>query len=138
MNDDIKQIQGIKRFYDSNPVTTNAGYQPVAKKKKGKNRFFFNFIYLHSIGVPIVGTTLRELNHTSITLEPTIVDSRSRNCPYLDTINRYDREDCKCLIEPFTFRSLLDFDFEKLCSITLSNNNVYACLVCGKYFQGKF
>lgn len=34
------------------------------------------------------------------------------------------------------FRSVLDFDFEKLCSITLSNNNVYACLVCGKYFQG--
>ena len=40
---------------------------------------------------------------------------------YLDTINR----------------SVLDFDFEKLCSITLSNINVYACLVCGKYFQGK-
>jgi len=39
---------------------------------------------------------------------------------YLDTINR----------------SLLDFDFEKLCSISLSNINVYACLVCGKYFQG--
>lgn len=34
-------------------------------------------------------------------------------------------------------RSVLDFDFEKLCSITLSNNNVYACLVCGKYFQGR-
>ncbi|PWN34724.1 cysteine proteinase [Meira miltonrushii] len=40
---------------------------------------------------------------------------------YLDTINR----------------SLLDFDFEKLCSISLSNINVYACLVCGKYFQGR-
>lgn len=40
---------------------------------------------------------------------------------YLDTINR----------------SLLDFDFEKLCSVTLSNMNVYACLVCGKYFQGR-
>jgi hypothetical protein len=37
MNDDIKQIQGIKRPYDSNPTTTNAGYQPVAKKKKGQN-----------------------------------------------------------------------------------------------------
>lgn len=43
-----------------------------------------------------------------------------RDCPYLDTINR----------------TLLDFDFEKLCSITLQNLNVYACLVCGKYFQG--
>ena len=48
------------------------------------------------------------------------IDARSRVCPYLDTINR----------------NVLDFDFEKLCSVTLSNNNVYACLVCGKYFQG--
>lgn len=40
---------------------------------------------------------------------------------YLDTIDR----------------SALDFDFEKLCSISLSNINVYACLVCGKYFQGR-
>jgi U4/U6.U5 tri-snRNP-associated protein 2 len=40
---------------------------------------------------------------------------------YLDTINR----------------SVLDFDFEKLCSVTLSNINVYACLVCGRYFQGR-
>ncbi|KAJ5176229.1 mRNA-splicing protein ubp10 [Penicillium canariense] len=40
---------------------------------------------------------------------------------YLDTVNR----------------GVLDFDFEKLCSVTLSNINVYACLVCGKYFQGR-
>jgi U4/U6.U5 tri-snRNP-associated protein 2 len=40
---------------------------------------------------------------------------------YLDTIDR----------------NVLDFDFEKLCSVTLSNINVYACLVCGKYFQGR-
>ena len=40
-------------------------------------------------------------------------------CPYLDTIDR----------------SVLDFDFEKLCSVTLSRINAYACLVCGKYFQ---
>ncbi|CAO1633773.1 unnamed protein product [Sympodiomycopsis kandeliae] len=40
---------------------------------------------------------------------------------YLDTINR----------------NLLDFDFEKLCSVTLSNINIYACLVCGKYYQGR-
>jgi hypothetical protein len=32
---------------------------------------------------------------------------------------------------------VLDFDFEKFCSISLSNLNVYACLVCGKYFQGR-
>lgn len=40
---------------------------------------------------------------------------------YLDTVNR----------------RVLDFDFEKLCSVSLSNINVYACLVCGKYFQGR-
>lgn len=40
---------------------------------------------------------------------------------YLDTVNR----------------QMLDFDFEKVCSVSLSNLNVYACLVCGKYFQGK-
>ncbi|KAG0023581.1 hypothetical protein BGZ81_008067 [Podila clonocystis] len=40
---------------------------------------------------------------------------------YLDTIQRY----------------MLDFDFEKVCSVSLSNLNVYACLVCGKYFQGR-
>lgn len=34
-------------------------------------------------------------------------------------------------------RSVLDFDFEKLCSVSLSNINVYTCLVCGKYFQGR-
>lgn len=40
---------------------------------------------------------------------------------YLDTINR----------------GVLDFDFEKLCSVSLSNINVYACLVCGRYYQGR-
>ncbi|KAK9238276.1 hypothetical protein V1525DRAFT_117675 [Lipomyces kononenkoae] len=40
---------------------------------------------------------------------------------YLETVNR----------------KRLDFDFEKLCSVSLSNVNVYACLVCGKYFQGR-
>uniref|UniRef100_A0A0G4H6B8 USP domain-containing protein n=1 Tax=Chromera velia CCMP2878 TaxID=1169474 RepID=A0A0G4H6B8_9ALVE len=44
-----------------------------------------------------------------------------RECPYLGTINR----------------QLLDFDFEKLCSITMSNLNAYCCLICGRYFQGR-
>ena len=33
-------------------------------------------------------------------------------------------------------RTKLDFDFEKLCSVSMNNINVYACLTCGKYFQG--
>ncbi|KAE9409243.1 cysteine proteinase [Gymnopus androsaceus JB14] len=40
---------------------------------------------------------------------------------YLDTINR----------------AVLDFDFEKVCSVSTSNINTYGCLVCGKYFQGR-
>jgi U4/U6.U5 tri-snRNP-associated protein 2 len=60
--------------------------------------------------------------------EPAVGAPRRQKAPeagytdlYLDTINR----------------KVLDFDFEKLCSVTLSNINVYACLVCGKYFQGR-
>ena len=34
-------------------------------------------------------------------------------------------------------RAKLDFDFEKVCSVSLSNINIYGCLVCGKYFQGR-
>jgi U4/U6.U5 tri-snRNP-associated protein 2 len=45
----------------------------------------------------------------------------SPECPYLDTIER----------------SLLDFDLERACSVTLNTSNVYACLVCGKYFRGR-
>mmetsp|Transcript_9088 Transcript_9088/g.55379 ORF Transcript_9088/g.55379 Transcript_9088/m.55379 type:complete len:591 (-) Transcript_9088:552-2324(-) len=47
--------------------------------------------------------------------------NRNVECPYLDTVNR----------------GVLDFDFEKCCSVSLSPVNVYACLVCGKYFQGR-
>jgi U4/U6.U5 tri-snRNP-associated protein 2 len=43
------------------------------------------------------------------------------DCPYLGTIKRH----------------LLDFDFEKVCSISLSNLNIYTCLICGKYYQGR-
>lgn len=49
------------------------------------------------------------------------IQTNRRKCPYLDTINR----------------QLLDFDMEKLCSVTLTNMNVYVCLVCGKFFQGR-
>lgn len=50
-----------------------------------------------------------------------VAPQQVQDCPYLSTIKR----------------NLLDFDFEKICSISLSHSNVYACLVCGRYFQGK-
>jgi U4/U6.U5 tri-snRNP-associated protein 2 len=53
-------------------------------------------------------------------LEQEVTNGRVK-CPYLDTINR----------------QAIDFDSEKLCSVTLTNMNVYVCLVCGKYFQGR-
>ncbi len=46
---------------------------------------------------------------------------KERVCPFIGTIKR----------------DMLDFDFEKVCPISLSNLNVYACLVCGKYYQGR-
>jgi U4/U6.U5 tri-snRNP-associated protein 2 len=49
------------------------------------------------------------------------LESQASSDLYLDTVNR----------------QMLDFDFEKLCSVSLSNLNVYACLVCGKYYQGE-
>lgn len=34
-------------------------------------------------------------------------------------------------------KEMLDFDTEKLCSVSLANFNVYCCLVCGKFLQGR-
>lgn len=48
-------------------------------------------------------------------------DGKEATDLYLDTINRH----------------MLDFDFEKVCSVSLSQINVYACLTCGKYYQGR-
>lgn len=73
----------------------------------------------------------QEPSHPEVNEEPEedAVDivARERVAPervadlYLDTVNR----------------AALDFDFEKVCSVSLSNLNVYGCLVCGKYFQGR-
>lgn len=45
----------------------------------------------------------------------------SNNSLYLDTVNR----------------QILDFDLDRLCSVSLSSLNIYACLVCGRFLQGK-
>ncbi|CAO3663495.1 unnamed protein product [Umbelopsis vinacea] len=66
-----------------------------------------------------------ESNETEINLATNEVSNQKESVAlsdlYLDTVN------CQ----------MLHFDFEKLCSVSLSNLNVYACLVCGKYFQGR-
>ncbi|KAM0748779.1 cysteine proteinase [Meredithblackwellia eburnea MCA 4105] len=53
--------------------------------------------------------------------EPEELDSSRPTDMYLDTINR----------------PALDFDFERLCSVTLSHNHIYACLCDGKFFTGR-
>jgi U4/U6.U5 tri-snRNP-associated protein 2 len=42
-------------------------------------------------------------------------------CPYLDTVSRL----------------ALDFDQERQCGVSLARTNVYACLTCGRYLQGR-
>lgn len=64
-----------------------------------------------------INSSSLQVHETSIASSTTLTRIK---CPYLDTINR----------------QILDFDSEKLCSVTLTNMNVYVCLVCGKYFQG--
>ena len=45
----------------------------------------------------------------------------STSCPYLSTVDR----------------SKLDFDMSPVCSLSLSPHNVYACLCCGLFFNGR-
>lgn len=75
-----------------------------------KNKTLINKQDIIIIGLNFI----REMNDTK---EQQVV----QQCPYIGTIKRH----------------LIDFDLEQICSTTLSNNNVYACLVCGRYFQGK-
>ncbi|CAI1970778.1 hypothetical protein SEUBUCD646_0F00660 [Saccharomyces eubayanus] len=49
------------------------------------------------------------------------VKSQEPNYAYLETV----------------IREKLDFDSEKICCVTLSSLNVYCCLVCGHYYQGR-
>lgn len=49
------------------------------------------------------------------------VKSQEPNYAYLETV----------------IREKLDFDSEKICCVTLSPLNVYCCLVCGHYYQGR-
>ncbi len=37
----------------------------------------------------------------------------------------------------FVNRHLLDFDFEKRCSVSLVKDNCYCCLTCGQFFAGR-
>lgn len=50
------------------------------------------------------------------------IEQRKRNTVvYLETIDR----------------KVLDFDSEKVCSVSLSDSNIYGCLRCNRYFRGR-
>lgn len=51
-------------------------------------------------------------------------------------IKKLSEDHVKRYIESINIKKL-DFDQEKVCSITLSRSNVYCCLVCGRYLQGR-
>lgn len=65
------------------------------------------------------GSGLTEDDTITAVAEPSLIDNLQDL--YMETVDR----------------AQLDFDQEKLCSVTLSNLNVYACLICGKYFSGR-
>lgn len=56
---------------------------------------------------------------------------------YLDTVRQGGASARRAYSCSQVNRNALDFDFEKLCSVCLSNVHIYGCLVCGKYFQGR-
>ena len=60
-------------------------------------------------------------NRSVKTEQPNLPEPGRRICPFLDTINR----------------KRLDFDLSKQCSVSLLKQNVYVCLICGGYFQGR-
>ncbi|KAH0481640.1 MAG: hypothetical protein KVP17_003767 [Porospora cf. gigantea B] len=62
-----------------------------------------------------------EAEADEVAVERQTAVASSAPCPYLGTIDR----------------SALNFDFEKLCEMSLSREHVYACLVCGRHLQGR-
>ncbi|KAL6716422.1 Ubiquitin carboxyl-terminal hydrolase 10 [Lecanora helva] len=91
-----------------------------------------------SLGRDILGAADEEKEELEEATSPPDVEAEDEQSAYSATLRQ------SAPIEGFSDlyldtidRSVLDFDFEKLCSITLSNINVYACLVCGRYYQGR-
>ncbi|KAI9853924.1 MAG: hypothetical protein M1824_000799 [Vezdaea acicularis] len=117
--DDISE-QGERR---TNNSATN-GHAVMKAERNGQQT-----VHTNRMNGGFSNTAEGQLENLAIDEDHSVLTAPTRqNAPtegysdlYLDTIDR----------------SVLDFDFEKLCSVTLSNINVYACLVCGKYYQGR-
>lgn len=56
---------------------------------------------------------------------------------HMEPLNKRQKREPSDIYLQTINRGKLDFDFDKVCSVNLANTNVYACLCCGKYFQGR-
>ena len=91
--------------------TTHAGVGgPKKKKMKMKND--------EQNQQPTPTTKADETTTTEHTCTP---PPPPKTCPYLSFVNR----------------PLLDFDFEKRCSVSFAKENCYCCLTCGHFFAGR-
>ncbi|KAF8665323.1 hypothetical protein AX16_000343 [Volvariella volvacea WC 439] len=75
----------------------------------------------------------RPAKRIKVTNEP---DEKLSRASSADADPLDDEDTVPAVVEDIN-RAVLDFDFEKVCSVSLSNINIYGCLVCGKYFQGR-
>lgn len=118
-----QRTNGVSPTPASAPTTSN-GHRPEVDKRDGSTILAAANSEWEEGGEDALPQDLQEEENEESAFSTTSRQAaplEGYNDLYLDTINR----------------SVLDFDFEKLCSVTLSNINVYACLVCGKYYQGR-
>jgi hypothetical protein len=88
------------------------------------------------VASPVATVEPAEEEEVDASQEP-VGESRKSDL-YLDTVSTLHGPLESSDLIPFQInRAILDFDFEKVCSVSLSNINIYGCLVCGKYFQGR-
>lgn len=60
-------------------------------------------------------------------------DSFNEHAQSAAAVKRLKNDGSSSLVQ----RSHLNFDFDKICTVTLSHINIYCCLTCGKYLQGR-
>lgn len=78
-----------------------------------------------------------KLNSNGENNEDTSINTSSNNGLEISDDEEEDTYQNQSLYLETIRRPLLDFDFETRCSVSLLTTNIYACLVCGKYFQGR-
>lgn len=83
-----------------------------------------------------------DANHRSTTMEPSTIAAGKRKREDQPSSREQEKdvnkETTECLYLDTVQRSLLDFDLEPACSVSLETGpHIYACCVCGAYFRGR-